>query len=115
MATSWRDARAAGRNMTSAAKRDIDGEDSSDISPKAKELVEIAEQYNGVLSGYVISVSSGQPNPRISLNGFTITCSNKQMRELKKKLREAEHEPDVISSSKTRKGESLKRYTFLWD
>lgn len=93
----------------------IDAEDATDISPKAKELVEIAEQYNGTLSGYVISVSSGQPNPRISLNGFTITCSSKEMREIRKKLEEADHGPDAVSAASTRKGERLKGYTFLWD
>lgn len=93
----------------------IDVEDASGISPKAKELVEIAGKYDGILSGYVISVSSGQPNPRISLRGFTITYTSKEMRELKKKLKGADHEPAALWVLGRKKKENLTKYKFHWD
>jgi hypothetical protein len=37
------------------------------------------------------------------------------MKELREKLKEEEHEPDVVSASRTKKGEPVRRYTLLWD
>jgi hypothetical protein len=93
----------------------IDGNGTHNFSPTAEELVEITEQYDGTLSGYVIPVGTGRTDARIVLNGFTISCSIRQMKELKKRLEKADHAPDGVLLLKRDEGVKTPRYRFWWD
>lgn len=81
----------------------VDPEDTQNVSPTMKKMVQIAKKYKGKLEGHVISVKSHKPDARISFEGFTITIPDKAALQLMKSLK-----PDEFSKIKG-------KWRFWWD
>ena len=90
----------AGKLMTGYPN--IDPEDTQNVSPTMKEMVQIAKNHKGKLEGYVIPVKSGRKDARISFVGFTIAASDKVASRLISSL-----SPDGVSKVKG-------KWRFLW-
>jgi len=69
----------------------IDPKDNQNRSPPAKEMIRLAGKHNGTLEGYVIPVSAGRDDARISIDGFTIRASKDEAMKLRKELKRRKH------------------------
>ncbi len=54
----------------------------------------MASRHNGTLEGYVIPVSTGRDDARISIDGFTIKASRKEAMKLRDELRKRKHKEE---------------------
>lgn len=91
------------KNYLSKKKGLLNPNDRQNDSPKAREMIQLANRYSGKLEGYVIPQASKRKDARISLTGFTIKAPMKELRELKKKLKPNEF------------GKQKDGYRFWWD
>jgi len=60
----------------------VDPRDTHNFSPTMREMLELVEEYEGTLRGYIVHTESGRDDARITFDGFCIRCSYKVAFEL---------------------------------
>jgi SAM-dependent methyltransferase len=69
----------------------IDPEDNQNRSPASNEMIQLATKHHGTLEGYVIPVTTGRVDSRISIDSFTIKASREDAMKLRDDLRNTKH------------------------